>query len=163
MSGFCLYFEMEDYLAQWFIHEQGGFLPVRLFKGSAESIFLELNLRKSPADEPPESPANGNVAVAIPTFRNLPPTVYNYLGQRAKAAFISILRDRFDLQLWGAIHKFGKLKRDTKKALIEAFMENKGIEITDKNWNAVDKRYNRMREEYEKCRREKSRYEKSKG
>ena len=32
-----LYIELEDYLAQWFRHEQGGTDPVRLTRGSIES------------------------------------------------------------------------------------------------------------------------------
>ncbi len=31
-----LYLELEDYLAQWFINDQGGNNPVRLIRGSME-------------------------------------------------------------------------------------------------------------------------------
>ena len=42
MSQYTIYLDLEPYLAQWFIHEQGGEHPVTLTRGSAESDILEL-------------------------------------------------------------------------------------------------------------------------
>ena len=50
MSNFCVYVELEPYLAQWFIHEQGGASPVNLIKGSVESKILYTFLTKPPKD-----------------------------------------------------------------------------------------------------------------
>lgn len=44
MSNICIYLPLEDYLAQWFIHEQGGEVPVHLLRGSVESKLLQTYL-----------------------------------------------------------------------------------------------------------------------
>ena len=49
-----LYIELEDYLAQWFRHEQGGTDPVRLTRGSIESGLLEQFLQTPPPDYVPD-------------------------------------------------------------------------------------------------------------
>ena len=49
MSQICLYIPLEDYLAQWFVHEQGGEVPVQLTRGSVESKILEVYLAHRPS------------------------------------------------------------------------------------------------------------------
>lgn len=46
MSQFTINIELEPYLAQWFIHENGQEHPVSLRRGSAESDILELFLQQ---------------------------------------------------------------------------------------------------------------------
>lgn len=147
MDKFCVYIKMDDYLAQWFIHEQGGENPVNLIKGSIESKFLELALAKWPENVTPLPPDPSDVAIVIPFFRTKPPYTYNYLSKRSVNAIIGIIRNRFDVELWKAIHSFGRINEETKE-IIYAWMENNGIEDSEKNWNAIAKRYQRLRAVY---------------
>lgn len=58
--------------------------------------------------------------------------------------FLSILRMRFDEQIWYDLHSiynFGIPKED----LIYTWMESHGIDPTEKNFNAVAKRLQRLR------------------
>ena len=107
MSKFLLYLPLEDYIAQWFIHEQGGSVPVQLTRGSVESKLLEVYLTNRPEDTLPEVCSEGMTAIAIPTFRNRPPEVFNYLPKAALNSLLSIIRSRFDVKLWEELHHFG--------------------------------------------------------
>ena len=74
MCQICLYIPLEDYLAQWFIHEHGGEVPVRLIRGSVESKILEVFLTHWPEDRLPDIAGDGKLAIVIPSFRNRPPS-----------------------------------------------------------------------------------------
>ena len=69
MSQFTIHLDLEPYLAQWFIHEQGGEHPVSLTRGSAESDILELFLTVQP-EAIPTRPAPTDTAIYIPTFKH---------------------------------------------------------------------------------------------
>lgn len=158
MSEFYLYFKLDDYLAQWYLNDNGGASPVKLGKGSVESKFLESFLIRRPAQAAPEPAGESNVAIEIPFFRFKPPQTYNYLSKKSRAAFITLIRDRFDVDLWTAVSGI-ETTGEMKKVVIEAWMESRGIEVSDKNWNAVDKRYMRMKERYQKRERSRKSYE----
>ena len=147
MSQICLYIPIEDYLAQWVIHEQGGNVPVQLTRGSVESKLLEVFLAHRPQALLPDTPGEGKLAIAIPSFRNRPPEVFNYLPPRALNSLLNILRGRFDVQLWSDLHHFGNISK-RQDELIYAWMEKHGIEMTETNWNAIAKRYQRQRDVY---------------
>lgn len=157
MSEICIYLPLEDYLAQWFIHEQGGEVPVHLLRGSVESKILENYLIARPQDELPEICHCGKLPIAIPYFRYRPPATYNFLPRRAMASLLSIIRSRFDVVLWSELHHFGKIDK-RQDNLIYAFMEKHGIEQTEKNWNAIAKRYQRQRNIYLHRERAKKQY-----
>lgn len=161
MSDICIYIPLEDYLAQWFIHEQGGEVPVHLLRGSVESKILENYLVARPADELPQTAGEGKLAIAIPTFRNRPPATYNFLPRRAVAALLNIIRNRFDVQMWNELHHFGKIDK-RQDNLIYAFMEKHRIEQSEKNWNAIAKRYQRLRNVYLMRERAKKQYSRKK-
>lgn len=161
MSQICLYIPLEDYLAQWFIHEHGGEMPVHLTRGSVESKILEVYLTHRPEDQLPEIGGEGKLAIAIPSFRNRPPEVFNYLPQRALSSLLTIIRNRFDIQLWTDLHHFGKISK-RQDELIYAWMEKHGIEMTETNWNAIAKRYQRQRTIYIKRQWSKSSYSRKK-
>ncbi len=146
MSKICIYIDVEPYLSQWFVHEQGGEVPVQLVRGSIESKLLELFLKQRPKDMLPER-GDGKLAIAIPTFRHRPPEVYNYLTPSAKKALLKTLRNRFDLQLFADIHNFGSIGK-LQEDIIYAWMEAHDIEATETNWNSIAKRYQRMRNIY---------------
>ena len=147
MSQICIYIELDNYLAQWFINEQGGQSPVSLIRGSVESKILEVYLNKQPDDCKPETSSEYTVGIYIPTFRHRPAEIYNYLPKHAKAALVSSIRNRFDIALWNDLHHFGRIGR-RQDELIYAWMEKHGIEINESNWNAIAKRYQRQRDIY---------------
>lgn len=160
MSQFNIYISLEhDYLSQWFANENGGQMPVQLPRGSVESKILELWLTTLPEGSKPQLPHPGDVAIAIPTFRNRPAEVYNYLPQYAHAAIVNIIRARFDVQLWQDLHTFGNIGKEQKE-LIYAWMEAHGIAPDAKNWDAIAKRYQRLRKAYAARNRAKKSYSK---
>jgi hypothetical protein len=142
-----IYIPLEDYLAQWFIHEHGGNVPVQLIRGSVESKILEVYLTALPEGEKPQCSEDGMVAIAIPNFRNRPPQTYNYLPHRALASLLNVIRNCFDIQLWKDLHQFGHISK-RQDELIYAWMEKHGITINETNWNAIAKRYQRQRTAY---------------
>lgn len=148
MDRFLIYIPLEDYLAQWFIHEQGGSVPVKLTRGSVESKILEVYLIKRPENINPDLGGEGFVPVIIPEFRNRPPEIYNYLPKYAVISFTNIIRSRFDIKLWKDLNSFGNVIRNRQDELIYAWMESNGIEINEKNWNAIAKRFQRQRNIY---------------
>lgn len=161
MSGICIYLPLEDYIAQWFIHEQGGSVPVRLTRGSIESKLLQVYLMKRPEDILPDIDGEGKLAIEIPSFRYQTPEVFNYLPPRAASLLVGIIRDRFDVQLWKDLHCFGKLGK-RQDELIFAWMEKHGIEPTETNWNTIAKRYQRQRNVYLKREWSKNNYSRKK-
>lgn len=151
-----LYLELEDYLSQWFIDSHGGNEPVSLIRGSAEWGLLEIYLKTPPKDYVPEVGGVGYVAIELPNFRSKDTRTNYYLPQKAKEALKSCIRTRFDIEMWAEIHRFSNLFK-RKDDLIYAFMEKHGIELTEKNWNAIAKRYRRKRDIYKrKLRRKKT-------
>ncbi len=149
-----LYLELDDYLAQWFINDQGGDEPVRLRRGSAEWCLLEQFLQLPPAGFVPERgvPQRGGVQITLPAFRSKDTRYHFWLPERATEALKSCIRNRFDIQMWGELHRFQNLFR-RQDELIYAFMEKHGIALTEKNWNAIAKRYQRKREIYRRTER----------
>ena len=155
MSQITVHIPMEDYLAQWFIHERGGTVPVSLGYGSVESKILETYLIKRPHDVGPDFGGEGKVAVYIPTFRNRPAEVYNYLPKAAAQVFANSIRHRLDIELWNAVHPFEKMGLQRIDELIYAFMEAHGIKFDESNWNALAKRFQRQRKLYQLRERQK--------
>lgn len=158
MAQFLLYVPLEDYLAQWFINDQGGETPVHLTRGSVESKILEIFLTRRPVDINPDLGGEGKVAVVIPEFRNRTPEIYNHLPRHAMNQLQSCIRHRFDIALWKDLNCFGNIIRNRQDELIYAWMEKHGIEATEKNWNAIVKRYQRQRNIYLNRDRAKKKY-----
>lgn len=148
MDKFLLYVPLEDYLAQWFVHNQGGQVPVTLTRGSVESKILEVFLTKRPEGINPDISTEGKVPVVIPEFRTRPAQTYNHLPCHAMNQLRSCIRSRFDIALWKDLSDFGNIIRNRQDDLIYAWMEKNGIELSEKNWNAIAKRYQRQRKVY---------------
>ena len=149
-----LYLDIDDYLAQWFIHDQGGNNPVHLIRGSIESSILEQFLLPPPEDYVPQVAGDGLLCIELPDFRSKD-TRYNfYLPPKATEALKCCIRNRFDIAMWKALHRFSSLFK-RQDHLIYAFMESNGIEMTEKNWNAIAKRYQRKRDIYRRIERRK--------
>lgn len=142
-----LYLELEDYLAQWFIHGMGGDNPVRLIRGCMEWNLLETFLQTPPDDYVPQTAKEGFVAIVLPNFRSKDTRYHYYLPPRATEALKVAIRGRFDLDMWNHLHKFANIF-NRQDELIYAFMEKHGIKDCEKNWCAVAKRYRRKRDIY---------------
>ena len=149
---------MEDYLAQWFVHERGGTVPVSLSYGSVESKILETYLIKLPHDVEPDFGGEGKVPVYIPTFKHRPAEIYNYLPKSAVLVFTNSIRHRLDIELWNSVHPFTKMGLQRIDELIYAFMECHGIAMTEANWNALAKRFQRQRKQYNDRELQKQKY-----
>lgn len=137
---------VEPYLKQWFIHEQGGEYPVSLVRGSVESCMLQLFLENKKA-ETADIVDEKTLAIRIPSFKRKDPRTYNYLPPMAKVALHKCIKNRFDVQMWQDLHQFSNLGIQIDD-LIYAWMEKHGIELTETNWNAIAKRYQRKRRAY---------------
>lgn len=147
LKSMLLYLELEDYLAQWFIHDQGGAYPVRLIRGSVESGWLGIYLSVPPPDYRAEPPASGLLAIELPNFRHKDTRSCYWLAPRAAEGLRKIIRTRFDMEMWKELHRFDAIFR-RQDDMIYAFLERHDIEATEKNFNAVKKRYQRKRDIY---------------
>ena len=85
MEHVFLYIHLDDYLAQWFIYEQGGKYPVELTRGSIECNILEQFLISHPKNAAVSTEADNRNAVKIvlPSFRHKDTRYFNYLPKRA--------------------------------------------------------------------------------
>lgn len=149
-----IYLEIEDYLAQWLINDMGGNNPVRLKRGSMEWCLLEQFLKTPPPDYVPRTSEPGMLCIELPNFRSKDTRYNYYLPPRAADALKACIRTRFDIEMWNALYKFANLFQ-RQDNLIYAFMEKNGIELTEKNWNAIAKRYQRKRDIYKRIERRK--------
>ena len=144
-SDLTIWLDMEPYLRQWFIHEQGGEVPVRLKKGSPDSNIIYTFLQVPPKGEPKDVERDGTVAIVIPCYKYKNIKYCNYLSPHAREMLHYEIRNRFLVELWEDLHKFGNIGKQ-KMELIYAWMESHGIEATETNYFAVQKIYQRLRD-----------------
>ena len=142
---FFVYLELEEYLAQWLVNEHGGEVPIEFIRGSAERDILELFLTKRPKDYIPEQVKIGMIPIVIPHFKKRDPMYYHYFNEKSKNALKSCILNRFDVQLWQDLHRFGYIGKQ-QKDIIYAWMATHGIE--PQHWDTVAKRYQRKRNAY---------------
>lgn len=150
MSDFCITIELPPYLAQWYIHENGGVQPIALPRLSVEKRILELFLMKRPANVDGTDDTDGSrcgVSVIIPKFKYKPADKFNYLPRAARNEFADCVRNRFLVRFWRDIHSPANIGR-RKDQLFEAWMIANGIEFNDTNWNALAKIYQRLVNNY---------------
>lgn len=146
MSQITFFLELPPYLAQWYRNRCGGESPIKPLRGSHESDIIEAFITTLPEGQVPQvQPNEGEVAIAIPSFRHKPPMYYNYMPPAAKKALHSSIKLEFELDLWDSLHKFCNLGKQLKD-LIYAYMENHGIANTETNYLAVSKAYQRKRQ-----------------
>lgn len=140
---FYIYLELEPWLRQWFLHENGGSAPVKLSKYTVEHRVFDTFLQKRPAGVPPEHPTDTSVAIVVPQLKYRPVASYNYLPKSALRQLCALIRNRFILKLWADLHHFGSIGK--KRAdLLYTWMEANGIDNTEANWNAIAKIYQRQ-------------------
>ena len=102
----------------------------------------------------PDFGGDGKLAIDLPNFRNKDTRSYYYLPPKARDALVACIRNRFDISMWQSLHRFASVFQ-RQDHLIYAFMEKHGIELTEKNWNAIAKRYQRKRDIYRRIDRRK--------
>ena len=164
MTDHLLYLSLPPYLAQWYAdecrrNEQARSdtyapepyrfpQPIQPIRGSLESGILEVFLTKQPAAVPQDFKEGANIVLAIPSFRNRDPRIYNYLRPSAREMLKAAIHSRFQVKLFQDIHQlvgFGKARKDLT---IVAWMEQHGIEVDDTNYNSVLKVFDRVRNTY---------------
>lgn len=149
MSRYTVSFRLPPYLAQWFIHKQGGKLPVELSRHQPECDIMRRFLMPQP-DSPRKADPQDNVVIYIPSFRCKDVRQYNYLSPAAIDLLAECIRNDFIVELWNVLHCH-KYLHIRLKDMIDAFMEDNGIEYNDTNWCAIQQIYNRKRKANEKA------------
>lgn len=139
--------ELDAYLRQWYIHENGGVVPVVPDRYSVEHRILDCYLSLTPPNALPDLPTENSVAIQIPEFKGKPARSYFFLGKHGRKMLRNSIRNRFIVQLWNDLHHFGHIGR-RKDEIIYAWMEAHGIDLTETNWNAIAKIYQRQRSNY---------------
>lgn len=143
-----LYLTLDPYLAQWFVNDCGGDIPVRLRRGSPESDILQVFLSVPPENFDP-TPPPGAIPVILPAFAAKDTRSAFYLSPAAERLLVDLIRTRFDCCMWKELFKFSSLFSRIDN-LIYAFMERHGIEPDERNFNAIVKRFQRKRDIYRK-------------
>ncbi len=100
----------------------------------------------------PQVGGPGFVCIVLPNFRSKDTRNNYYLPPKAKEALKACIRNRFDIEMWNALHRFDAIFQ-RQDNLIYAFMEKNGIELSERNWNAIAKRYQRKRDIYRRMER----------
>ena len=144
---YYIFIKLEPYIKQWLINECGGTTPVMFPRHSTERGILEVFLEELPENVIPESSHEDDLQILIPIFKHKKPDKFNYLPHNAKVALIQCIKNRFDVQLWLDLHRFGYIGKQ-QQDLIYAWMQKKGIEPDERNWNSIAKRYQRKRNYY---------------
>lgn len=124
----------------------GGEIPVNFPKGSVFMSFLRVFLRHKRERESYTPPGPDTVKVTVPKFPGKDPVYYNYLPKGAQVELTNLVREDFDVQLYRDMGVFDNATQKKRcNELLSLWMEENGIEVNDKNWNAVAKRLQILR------------------
>jgi len=144
MSDFCINLKVEEYLKCFLENAFGD--PVQVMRDSPESRIIRQFITKTPEGEMPDLGEDCNLRVEIPYFKEADPRVYNYMGEKAKAALI----DSFDHILKACLLKeLGSLENSRRGEIskqIYAWMEKHGI--PEENWYTISQKFYRLRKRY---------------
>lgn len=150
-NGRLIFLELSPYLAQWLAHEQQG-IPIDFCRGSVEREIMETHIttlhRGGSLMESPEA----STPVHLPVFKHRNPACYNALTSEGFTMLKKCIRNRFVVQLFMDLHKFGHIGK-RKDNLIYDWMEAHGIECDETNWCAISKIYYRTRKSYQDSQR----------
>lgn len=143
-----VFLKLDDFLAQWFINDQGGRDMVELKKGTMEYLMLEQFLIPAPsADLIRRTAYPGEVTISVPSSKHKDFRKYNYLSEKGRIALRKCIRNRFIIQLWNDLYQFDNVGLNIKD-LVFAWMEAHGITCNDTNFNTIIKIYLRQRNRY---------------
>lgn len=143
MSDICVYLQVEPYLAEWIKASHGD--PVDMLKDSPESRLLKLFLEKQPAGVLPDNPADFNLAIKIPWYKEKDPRVYFYLSEKAKELIAECYQTLFIQNMWrelGNLHECNC----SLTSLIYAWLDKHGI--SEEHWETIRQKYYRIRKKY---------------
>lgn len=188
-NEYHLYLQWPRYLAQWYAHEiyrlqhfEVEYLepfsyncdvevmdlqPVETRRGSLERNVLEMFLSKRPSDYVDRPDPNSTICIVIPSFVSKPPQTYNYLSPSAAALLQQTVHNHFRVELFKYVRKFTGVTVDrqgipiTTESIINAFMENNGIEDNETNMFAIRQVWQRLsnNKRVSDCRKRKKNYE----
>ena len=130
---------LPDYLRQWLVNAMGGTTPVRFPKGSAFSSFLRIFMRHKKERESWTPHGSDTVPIIVPKYPGKDPYYYNYLPAAAQKDLQGLIRDAFDARLLAEIITLDNVGRRLNDIIV-TWMEEKGIEVNDRNFEAVLKR-----------------------
>lgn len=136
--------ELPDYLRQWLIFVMGGVTPVRFPKGSPFSSFLRVFLRNKREREDFVQISPSSVDIVIPKFPGKDPKYDNYLPARARKDLEGLVRDAFDARLFAEVVSLRNVGRRIND-IVMTWMDENGIECTDRNYESVIKRLKILR------------------
>jgi len=145
-----IYLELPEFLSQWLRHELWNptAQAVEFPRGSAERNVLELYLAKQPPNSVPQLAEPRLTPVLLPNFVQKDTRTYNYLPPKATELLQKTIYKRFQITIWNEMQQVCPEVNITNR--IYAWMENKGIEVKESNWEAIRQLYYRMRKKYEK-------------
>ena len=143
MSAFVIYINLPRYLGEWARHKFGD--QVVFPRASPQNAIIRAYTSKLPKGAVPDAAAPGLTAVAIPDSVAKPPEVYNYMGERGKAAVAESIKDLFLRELWADMTPLRESAVGLT-SLIAAWCEANGISID--NVEAVRQCYYRIRKEF---------------
>ena len=153
MMKYFIYITVEPYIKQWLEHEfqNNEQTAIAFPRGTAERDILAVFLQKQPEDSVPQKKKEGQIAIELPYDKNRSPETYNYLPPDAEQTLRKCIYQRFRMEVWKELHQF-KNCHMLISDIILAWMEKKGIEDTEQNWETIRQMYFRQRKKYEQKR-----------
>lgn len=147
MSRHIINISLPPFIAAWLKHDASSY-PIYFSRNTVEYLIMEQFSVSDPATVVEQGIKDDNslVAVVVPEFR-YKDSSYHYLPQAGKKALEQCIKDRFAIDLWKGLHKFGHIGKE-RKYIILAWMEAHGIPDEGSNWDAIEKRYQRQRDRY---------------
>lgn len=148
MSNITFSLSLPPWLAQWYTHRRGGGSPVKLAKGSIESITVQKFSRKKSDTDAPDLPEPGDLLIEIPDSKIKPAIYYSFIPNSAKNLLYKTILEEFDFCMAHEIilPQFVKFSETLKKDLIYTWMVENEIEFTETNWFGVVQRFDRHRD-----------------
>lgn len=148
MSNITFSLSLPPWLAQWYTNRRGGSLPIKLAKGSLESITVQKFSRKKSESDAPDIPEEGDLLIEIPDSKIKPAINYSFIPDSAKTLLYKTILEEFDFCMAHEIilPQFTKFSDTLKKNLIYSWMNENGIEFTETNWFGVVQRFDRHRQ-----------------
>lgn len=142
-----IHISLPKFMAAWLKNDAGG-CPVYFGKNSIEYLILEQFTVNDPAlaIDIITDDAEERVPVIVPRFKYKDES-FKFLPESGRKALEQCIKNRFNIALWKALHKFGHIGK-SRNYLILAWMEANGIPDEESNWDAIEKRYQRLRNSY---------------
>lgn len=167
-NQFYLYLTWPRYLAQWYAHRMHELKhfddehlepyqyncdlahhelePVETQRGSIERNILEMFLAKQPADCPGRISEHTTIKLVVPNFVHKPAQTYNYLSPKSQTLLESTVRNHLRVEFNKYVRKIDPLHMAPVEEVLEAFMEDNGIENTDTNMQCLKQMWYRLRQ-----------------